>query len=637
MEPENNEQEILLENEPILMGGGTSDFNELENRPKYGGVEMTGDTDIPLPPEVFDGATTEDDGTSGLVPAPTTLDTEKYLKGDGNWGRVADLYTSSSTSGDITSYDYYVESSQDGSKRLGLSFDYDDNSSDVSNVFLYLDDAFPSINLLPEEQAQRKLTAGSNIQIDNDNVISATDTTYTAGTNVSISGNVISATDTTYSNFVGTDGVSDGSAGLVPAPLTTDDGKFLKSDGTWDTAGGTLYSGIGANTDGAMTQKATTEMVYGDGATAKKIKLGTSAMTNGTDAIAIGSSAYANGYASIAIGSGSSVLVNQSYGIVIGSSASAKEGAVKLGYNGNANGKNSVALGYGASTSNQGEINITTSSSLSATSGWNNTRYRLIRGLYDGQELHDAATLAQGNTLSASAPTTSTVGVVGQLMTDTTNGGLYQCTAIDTTDPNNPVYTWNTVGGGSSMTLYTDLGTNTDGPMTQKAVTEKLFNLSDTSWRRIQIGKDSVSNGSSTVAVGHSAEVYGAQGVAVGNYAEVAMNHGVAIGPYAAASQVGSIALGYYSRASRKGEFNIGLTTSTEGFNSSKYRLISGVYDGQDLHDAATVAQGNTLATSAPTTSTVGVLGQLYTDTTNMHTYQCTAISGSTYTWTQRW
>ena len=51
----------------------------------------------------------------------------------------------------------------------------------------------------------------------------------------------------------------------------------------------------------------------------------------------------------------------------------------------------------------------------------------------------------------------------------------------------------------------------------------------------------------------------------------------------------------------------------------------------------ATVAQGNTLAASAPTTSTVGVLGQLYTDTTNMHTYQCTAISGDTYTWTQRW
>lgn len=45
---------------------------------------------------------------------------------------------------------------------------------------------------------QPKLTAGTNVQI-NDNVISATDTTYSAGTNVQINGTVISATDTTYS------------------------------------------------------------------------------------------------------------------------------------------------------------------------------------------------------------------------------------------------------------------------------------------------------------------------------------------------------------------------------------------------------------------------------------------------------
>lgn len=59
---------------------------------------------------------------------------------------------------------------------------------------------------------------------------------------------------------------------------------------------------------------------------------------------------------------------------------------------------------------------------------------------------------------------------------------------------------------------------------------------------------------------------------------------------------------------------------------------LENVIEGKGL-----LVQGNTLATTAPTTSTVGVLGQLYTDTTNMHTYQCTAISGDTYTWTQRW
>lgn len=77
-------------------------------------------------------------------------------------------------------------------------------------------------------------TAGTNVQINN-NVISATDTTYTAGTNVQINNGVISATDTTYSAFGGATAGADGSSGLVPQPLIADKDKFLKGDGTWDT------------------------------------------------------------------------------------------------------------------------------------------------------------------------------------------------------------------------------------------------------------------------------------------------------------------------------------------------------------------------------------------------------------------
>ena len=60
-------------------------------------------------------------------------------------------------------------------------------------------------------------------------------TTYTAGNNITIENNVISATDTTYSNFTGTNGEAAGAAGLVPAPTTTDAGKYLKADGSWDS------------------------------------------------------------------------------------------------------------------------------------------------------------------------------------------------------------------------------------------------------------------------------------------------------------------------------------------------------------------------------------------------------------------
>lgn len=61
---------------------------------------------------------------------------------------------------------------------------------------------------------------------------------YQAGANITITGNTISATDTTYSDFTGTDGLVDGTAGLVPAPLTTDENKYLKSDGTWASVSG---------------------------------------------------------------------------------------------------------------------------------------------------------------------------------------------------------------------------------------------------------------------------------------------------------------------------------------------------------------------------------------------------------------
>lgn len=78
-----------------------------------------------------------------------------------------------------------------------------------------------------------------------------------------------------------------------------------------------------------------------------------------------------------------------------------------------------------------------------------------------------------------------------------------------------------------------------------------------------------------------------------------------------------------------------GIPTLVEEGNISK--KLEEEIEARIAADAVAVAQGNTLAITAPTTSTVGVLGQLYTDTTNMHTYQCTAISGSTYIWTQRW
>lgn len=70
---------------------------------------------------------------------------------------------------------------------------------------------------------------------ETDELLGTKQDTLTAGSNISIDGSIISATDTTYSNFVGTNGSSAGSAGLVPAPAAADANKVLSSDGHWET------------------------------------------------------------------------------------------------------------------------------------------------------------------------------------------------------------------------------------------------------------------------------------------------------------------------------------------------------------------------------------------------------------------
>lgn len=150
----------------------------------------------------------------------------------------------------------------------------------------------------------------------------------------------------------------------------------------------------------------------------------------------------------------------------------------------------------------------------------------------------------------------------------------------------------------------------------------------------IAMGCQASSTTLNSIAIGHSAVTAsgGQNNISIGYNAQTFNN-----------TLENTICLGAHSQPTASGEMNIGTPRAvTSGYKGSAYRLLSGLYDGQGLHDAATVAQGNTLATAAPTTSTEGVLGQLYTDTTNMHTYQCTAIdttdpSNPVYTWVQRW
>lgn len=173
-----------------------------------------------------------------------------------------------------------------------------------------------------------------------------------------------------------------------------------------------------SNTD-VMSQNATTSMVFNDPGTKEQIRIGKSSSIN-------------NSSKSIAIGSEATASHNSTQSIAIGSEAKTTKGY-------------SVALGSHAETTRQGEVNVGSGRSLL---GYNSSAYRVIGGVYDGQEVHDAATYGQLISYSAingaGAPTTATEGkYVGQLYYDTTNGKLYICT--DATNP----YVWEEVGGGS--------------------------------------------------------------------------------------------------------------------------------------------------------------------------------------------
>ena len=152
-------------------------------------------------------------GTAGLVPAPATTDTNAFLKGDGTWGNPPGTTYTAGTNIQIN-----------GSTISATDTTYSNFGGATTLVA-------GSAGLVPAPT-----TTDPDKFLKGDGTWGTpADTTYSAGTNIQITGTTISATDTTYSNFTGTDGVSAGTAGLVPAPATTDDGKYLKADGTWAT------------------------------------------------------------------------------------------------------------------------------------------------------------------------------------------------------------------------------------------------------------------------------------------------------------------------------------------------------------------------------------------------------------------
>lgn len=462
------------------------------------------------------------------------------------------------------------------------------------------------------DEKQDELTAGDNITIEDES-----------------GALVISATDTTYSSFTGTDGTAAGTAGLVPAPATTDAGKFLKADGTWDTAGGGSSYTAGDGID-------ITNDIISATNTGKAKVLTTADYNYPTDNPSF-VAAYKLEPGFYYADSGVSVKADKN-------AAETIRGGFFVGYENDTvqivnPGINSASLSvflvsraYGYLTNSvdlYGPVDNLTSTDtdkpLSANQG------KVLKNLIDSIAIRGAG-----------APTTSTVGEVGQLYEDGTNGALYQLKSIDiTVTPN--TYNWEQVGagGGSGPTVVQTTGTSTTDVMSQNAVTGMIFNdpgsysnvaigtgVSTSAYNNVVIGRNA-RGGSLTVAIGGgAASSLSAQ--AFGNYA-------VAIGADSWASGPQSIALGHGSRATVQGQFDISASHNS-GYNNSNYRLLTGLYDPQSDHDAATKGYVDpTTDSAAPTTATVGRLGQIQIDTTTATAYMCVAVDTVTpaYTWKQ--
>ena len=326
----------------------------------------------------------------------------------------------------------------------------------------------------------------------------------TAGTNVTISDNTISATDTTYSNFVGTDGTAAGTAGLVPAPATTDAGKFLKADGTWDAAGGSSYTaGDGIDITGSVI----------------------SAVNTGKP----------------------KVLTADDYNYPTTGT------------------KDSVALWLldAGTYENTPGVLIRTDTTNSSS----NAKVYVV-----GEK---ESWNANNRPISILSTEDITVRVVAE------NGSLNSTYACKT--PN----------------ISQSTGTSTTSVMSQNAVTSMVF--ADPSARlKVQIGDHAQISGYGVAIGANAVDNTGGYNfnTLVGYQATVNKRAGTAIGAKTSAGGIGSIALGYGATTVTDGQMTIAAQDNL-GYNNTNYRLLTGLFDPQSAHDAATKGYVDTAVASA--------------------------------------
>ena len=594
----------------------------------------------------FVGTDGSADGEAGLVPAPQTTDAGKYLKADGTWDTVnteqSDWAENDSSdqsyilnrthyvetidsaiahdpnyeafSGGATpdaSYTWYIQQVQDYSLASELSDFADGDTIQVEITY--------SVNGTEKTDSAQfiySITGGEG-SLDSDMPAGSR---WNGAYATEISPNTtfrwpVANTDTgtIYLTNVKYERVKQLDAKYIPVDGDT---VIVNANGKLEAnvqGGPTVVQTTGTSTTDVMSQNATTSMVFADPVSRHQVQIGNGSTTSANSTIAIGKNSKASAISCIAIG-GESIARNNYAAIAIGAGAFAT-------------GKGSVALGGHSTASTAGEVNIGIANGSDTSYGYNSSNYRLITGVYDPQSDHDAATKGYTDSLvinyatlnGSSAPTTSTAGeYVGQLYYDTTNDQMYYLSAIDeTVTPT--TYTWSVIGG-SSINVVQTVGTSTTDVMSQDATTKLIFPTS--AYRTVAIGNNVIANGSNYqvviganarastaynygIAIGagstnqYSAQSLAASAIAIGAASKSEGDNSISLGVYASANAAGAVAIGRGSLASSAGQFDISATgQSTYGYNGSQYRLLTGLYDAQNDHDAVTLGQMNTAIAS---------------------------------------
>lgn len=270
---------------------------------------------------------------------------------------------------------------------------------------------------------------------------------------------------------------------------------------------------------------------------------------------------------------------------------------------------------------------------------------------------------------NAGAPTTSTVGEVGQLLEDTTNGKLYLCTAktAQGTTPETYTYTWEEINTDNSLYLARGSG-NREYPIPAGSAEEKQMCTIINNYVSGRNKNFIISFAPDNKDITYTALVITSI-IQSSDYARISF----AVSPWGESTNGGSSYYGVlyhnsgsyfftvYVSAQEYANANVtqvfsNMLLTDRNFNLTSQGGSSWTVDNistgplgtnnnqsytptQNYHPATKKYVDDKIQTSstAPTTSTVGTVGQLLIDTTNGELYQCTAVDTTStpavYTW----